>query len=345
MLRALLVPTILYRKEGELPSNTDLLILSSLSSSVNQTFIERAICFLSDLPHESNLMERQKIMLRFFSELCAVANSISCPEILEVSSKLQLIVGNIEKYISDANEAMRSAFISLTGCINSYTSEVPTFDEQEFSSFLNDFLQECSLLQQPFAQKMIEFVSTKPHHSLRIIRLELSTNFVREFLDAMRHCDDPVVMEFTPRFDKFHRDQNNSLNSLREDYTKIVGTCAEVLSNWVDGINFKIDLLPLLQSDDSSTFVSPNAPLLHHIHTVLEDLPQGLSGYERLSHSIIVIQGIIDLSKTMPCQVPNGMQPFESLHHALENKRKEMQVDLLARFLVMRDMVRQRDGN
>jgi hypothetical protein len=335
MLRVLLVTTTNYRKKGDLPSRNDMLILSSLSTSVNEPFIRLATCFLSDLPHESNLMERQKIILRFFSELCAVARSISCPEILEVSSKLQLIVGNIEKYISDANEAMRSAFVSLSGCINSYTSEVPTFDKEEFVSFLTDLLPECSLSQQPFVKKMFEFVSTMQHHSHRIVRLELSTNFVREFLDAMRHCDDPVVMEFTPRFDKFHRDQNNSLNSLREAYTKIVGTCAEVLSNWVDGNNFRIDLLPLLQSDDSGTFVSPNAPLFHHIDTVLEALPQGLSGYERLSHGINVIQGIIELSKTMPCQVPNAMQSFESLHSALENKRKEMQVDLLARFFVM----------
>jgi hypothetical protein len=345
MLRALLELTTLYRKEGKLPSNADLLRLESLSSSVNQPFIKRATCFLSDLPHESNRMERQKITLRVFSELCAVANSISCPEIQEVSSKLQLIIGNIEKYISDANEAIRSAFISLSACFNSYTSEAPTFDNEEFVSFLTDLLPECSLLQQPFVQKMIEFVSTMPHNSPRIFRLELTTNLVREFLDGMRHCDDPVVMEFTPRFDKFHRDQNNSLNSLREAYTKIMGTCAEVLSNWVDGHNFRIDLLPLLQREDSGTFVSPNAPLFHHIHTVLENLPQDLSDYERVSHSIIVIQGIIELSKTMPCQVPNAMQPFESLHHALENKRKEMQVDLLARFFAMWDMLRQRDGN
>jgi hypothetical protein len=338
--------TIKYRKDGTLPDPTILSHLANTPHANAQQYYQFIVQFLGELPFESCRLKRDKIMLRFFTQLCSIAETIDCPEIQRIHAKLPLVVENIEKYISDVDGSMKDAFTGLSDFLNSYTNDGNDFDIPDFLACLRCLMPEFALSQQPIVQKIIDSVSTMPKLPYRICRLEHSANFVRELLDAMRQSDDVIVLEFVPRFEKFHFAQNECLNSLREDYIKLLEIYAVVLSRWVRGIPDEFDYLHLLShNDDSGNYASPNAPLLQHIRSVFEALPEGLSDYDRINHGIIVIKDILVLSNTVLCQVPHAMQPFELLQNTLQRKLEDVLKDLLTKIFVMRAVHRRNDDD
>lgn len=338
-----------YRLDGTMPSKRDLALLELNVQGIDQhthlrmySMLSRCIQGLRDLPVQPCRMMREEHMLTFVRGIHSFVCDDNHPDFQRLLPELQRMLDNVSEFISHSHQAMRNAFNGLTNVLNAYASDTNDFDFAEFLSFLRNFLEQCALVQQPVVLEIIAIVANMPELPHRVCRLEHSTKMVDKLLDAMRLSADPIVLEFVPRFETFHRAQNECLETLRQEFKDVIEAFAVELAKFGRGIPVDLDLLSSLRRyDDLGTYASPNAHLLRHILSVFDALPADLSAYSRIQHILNLVKGIIDLSKTMPCQVPDALQPFELLQSTLQQKLEDMRVELLATMFVMRAAIQQ----